>query len=345
MPDKPFFFTSYAVRRADSALVAEFHAKLEQEVQIKRGRTAATEGFLDTRSLGFGAPWRPQLVDAVGTTRLLIALLSDDYFDSEWCGREWAVMEERARRASQAGGRAPVAILPLFWVPVTRRLPDRVADLQYRAPRLGDAYANSCLIDVMRSDLQAYHKFVVELTDYMVDIAGLPLPELDADTVERTVPAFGPSVSAASSAAPSGAPVSAPPTQGPTSPVGGTVSDDPSTLPAWATQNGGRMPMSPEEKRRLINLLVLSDVGARRDAWDVFTDSIRVAIRPAQLNTQTDGGSARMRAVALVNFALRQRTPDVLLVLADAFEEQATQDAADAVRRLVEEAAAQWPEK
>lgn len=103
--------------------------------------------------------------------------------------------------------------------------------------------------------------------------------------------------------------------------------------------------MSPEEKRRLINLLVLSDVGARRDAWDVFTDSIRVAIRPAQLNTQTDGGSARMRAVALVNFALRQRTPDVLLVLADAFEEQATQDAADAVRRLVEEAAAQWPEK
>ncbi|MCR3727224.1 hypothetical protein FHS35_004079 [Streptomyces umbrinus] len=45
MTQPPFFFTSYAGRDADSELVGQFHARLQQEVAIKRGVSAAHEGF------------------------------------------------------------------------------------------------------------------------------------------------------------------------------------------------------------------------------------------------------------------------------------------------------------
>ncbi|WP_030744879.1 toll/interleukin-1 receptor domain-containing protein [Streptomyces sp. NRRL F-5135] len=354
MTGQPFFFTSYAVRRADSPLVAKFHARLQQEVRIKRGRSAPSDGFLDTVSLKLGSGWRPQLVDALRTTRVLVALLSDDYFDSEWCGREWAVMTERIRRATPPGGPEPVAVLPLFWVPVNRPLPGPVSDLQYRTPRLGDAYADSCLIDVMRGDSRAYHKFVVELTDYMLEISGTPLPELDAAGTGAMAPAFGPvgapgtpGPTAAGAAGTPGASevagtepaaVGLPQAGAPEARRAGTTGTAVSTVPP-----GTAVPMSPVEKREFIELLLESDVCRTRDAWDVYMESIHSLIRPERLNALSDGGGVHTRVTALVNAALRRRTPDVLRAVADAFAEQTGEEEARPVRGRVEAAVAKWP--
>ncbi|WP_405990018.1 TIR domain-containing protein [Streptomyces sp. NBC_00986] len=322
MTPPPFFFTSYAVRRADSSLVAQFHARLQEEVEIKRGRSATHAGFLDAGTLELGVGWRGKLAWALGSTRFLIALLSDDYFDREWCGREWAVMTERVRRAGEP---EPVAVLPLFWVPVARELPAEVAMLQYRMPRLGAAYADSCLVDIMRGDRQAYEKFVIELTDYMVESATPPLPELDAETAERFSPAFG--LSAAS-------PAAKPRTlQAPA----------PDAVAPCGRRHEGPAPMSPRERRELIELILESVVCRSREAWDVYMDSIRALVHPEPVNVLSDGGQYRTRVVALVTAALKRPTPAILLAMGDALADQVGETEAEPVLNRVRSAAVEWP--
>jgi hypothetical protein len=322
MTRSPFFFTSYAVRRADSPLVKQFHDRLQQEVEIKRGRSATNEGFLDVGNLELGVEWRRKLSQALGRTRFLIALLSDDYFDREWCGREWAVMTERVRLAAP---QEQVAILPLFWVPVARALPPEVAAVQYRMPKLGAAYADSCLVDLMRGDPQEFEKFVIELTDYMVQAATAPLPELDADTAERFPPAFGLTASAP-----------APTASAPRTPQASPTEGEP-------PRADGAAPMTPGEKRELIELILASEVARTRDGWDVYVDSVRTLVHPEQVHLLSDGGQLRTRVVALVTAALRRRTPAVLLAVGDALADQTGEAEAEAVLRLVRAAAAKWP--
>ncbi|WP_405568247.1 toll/interleukin-1 receptor domain-containing protein [Streptomyces phaeochromogenes] len=324
MTQPPFFFTSYAGRDADSELVRQFHARLQQEVAIKRGVSAAHEGFLDTDSLEHGARWRRDLSQALGTTRFLIALLSDDFFERKWCGREWAVMEERMRLA---GDPEPIAVLPLFWVPVARELPPSVAEIQHRTPRFGKAYRHSCVVDLMRGDQPAYEKLVIELVAHMVRKATVPLPEMDAATAAEFPPAFGPSAPSEPTA-----PAAVPRAAAPTAPA----------ARAGAPGRGHGAPMSPAEKSRLIELILASDVCGTRDAWDVYMDSVRVMIRPEQVNPLSDGGRVRTRLVALVNAALPRATPTVLLAMGDALVEQVGEAEAGAALGLIQKAAANW---
>ncbi|MEV0219574.1 toll/interleukin-1 receptor domain-containing protein [Streptomyces sp. NPDC050704] len=326
MTPPPFFFTSYAVRRADSPLVARFHARLQTEVEMKRGLSATHEGFLDVGNLELGVGWRRTLARALGSTRFLIALLSDDYFDREWCGREWAAMTERVRRT---GAAEPVAVLPLFWVPVARELPAEVAAVQYRMPRLGAAYSDSCLADVMRGDPQAYEKFVIELTDYMVQSATTALPEMDDETAERFPPAFG------LSAAPTATPTAAEPRT--------FRAPAPDVVAPRGGRGGSRAPMSPGERRELIELILESVVCRSREAWDVYMDSVRALAHPEPVNVLSDGGQHRTRVVALVTAALKRPTPGILLALGDALAEQVGEAEAEPVLHRVRSAAAEWP--
>ncbi|MFF6996197.1 TIR domain-containing protein [Streptomyces sp. NPDC008313] len=347
MTQPPFFFTSYAVRRADSALVQRFHDRLQDEVEMKRARTASREGFLDVGSLKLGENWRPRLSRALGSTRFLVALLSDDYFEREWCGREWAVMAERVRRAAPA---EPVALLPLFWVPVTRALPDEVAAVQYRMPRLGAAYTDDCLVNVMRGDPRAYEKFVIELADYMVQASATPLPVMDGETAGRFAPAFGlPARTEAAPGAGTGTRADALPDGGTgaeartevAGPAGAAV---PSAAAGPASAPGAGDPaMSGAERRRLIELILASDVCRGRDAWDVYVDSVRELTGPRPLGLLSDGGQLRTRVVALVNAALRHHTPALVLAVGEALADQTGEEGAEEALRLVTAAAARWP--
>ncbi|RVU22927.1 TIR domain-containing protein [Streptomyces antnestii] len=186
--DAPFFFTSYANREDDQDHVAEFHQRLEQELRIKRGRNLTSTGFLDRRSLRLGLTWREPMVDAIRTTRLLVALITADYFESEWCRREWAVMMERARRAGRSPGQEPVAVLPLFWVKPRGPLPRDLAAIQYSSAELfGGNKAPDNLIDLLREDDQEAAAFIRRLAAVMIEAADRDLPALDAEAV-RSIP-------------------------------------------------------------------------------------------------------------------------------------------------------------
>ncbi|MGW3425101.1 TIR domain-containing protein [Streptomyces phaeochromogenes] len=333
MTQPPFFFTSYAGRDADSELVGQFHARLQQEVAIKRGVSAAHEGFLDTDSLEHGARWRRELSQALGTTRFLIALLSDDFFERKWCGREWAVMEERMRLT---GDPEPIAVLPLFWVPVARELPPSVAEIQHRTPRFGKAYRHSCVVDLMRGDRPAYEKLVIELVAHMVAKATAPLPEMDATTAAEFPPAFGPPATRETAAREPAAPVHRS-TADLHTPRGG-----PSVSPP-APANGSGAPLSGAERLALVKALVRSPVGHNRDTWNVWLEAVRQMIEPTQLSLVSDDGMARNRIISVVNLALAQKTPKVMRALADALDFWGDEDGVAEVRLLVDKAADNWP--
>ncbi|MEU8863528.1 toll/interleukin-1 receptor domain-containing protein [Streptomyces umbrinus] len=333
MTQPPFFFTSYAGRDADSELVGQFHARLQQEVAIKRGVSAAHEGFLDTDSLEHGARWRRDLSQALGTTRFLIALLSDDFFERKWCGREWAVMEERMRLA---GDPEPIAVLPLFWVPVARELPPSVAEIQHRTPRFGKAYRHSCVVDLMRGDRPAYEKLVIALVDHMVRKATAPLPEMDATTAAEFPPTFGLSAKPEPADWETAAPVHQSKADLYTPRGGPFVSP-----PARANRSGA--PLSGAERLTLVQALVRSPVGLDRDTWNVWLVSVRQMIEPKQLSMVSDDGQLRNRVVSVVNFALAQKSPKVMQALADALDFWGDEEGVAEVRLLVDKAVENWP--
>ena len=332
MPAEPFFFTSYAVRRSDRDLVAEFHTRLEDEVGIKRSAAQAHRGFLDRSSLGLGVGWQAELVSALCGTRLLIALLCDDFFEREWCGREWAVMLERQRRATPPGEQPPPVILPLFWVPPSGSLPQVVQDIQYRSDLLGPAYAGSCVVDLLRGDSKEFHDFIVRLTALMMAAAATPIPAMEPEDALRIPSAFGSPRAGISVAA---APVVSVAPAG----LGGPAADR-----EVAHRGGG---LTSTDRRVLINTLVESSVCANPAAYNVWIEAIRQEIRPVELDVAFEG-DIRVRVASLVTFALGRERPDVLLALANCLADlSANQNEpgshATRVRKLVDDALGGWP--
>ncbi|MHC5906711.1 hypothetical protein ACVNF4_22820 [Streptomyces sp. S6] len=95
------------------------------------------------------------------------------------------------------------------------------------------------------------------------------------------------------------------------------------------------------DKRTLIEALVRSPVNRTRDTFELWVESINLAIRPLRLAPLSDTGSTRTRTVAIVNFALSQHTPVVLSAMAGALEElgESDDEAARVVRLLADKAA------
>jgi len=316
----PFFFTSHAEHPSDAPLLEAFHQRLQRETEIKRGRSAPHEGFLSVDSEALGESRRQKTGSALARTRFLVALLTDDYLTSPWCVREWAVVRERIRLAAPE---EPTAILPLFWTRPSRELPPEIADSQLRIASLGAVYTDTCLVDLMRGDAAGYERFVIGLADYMVKTASVELPWMDAELAATYLGApkgegnTGTTVKAASAVEP--------------------------VESVKAVEAPVETPPEPFKKLHLIDALLLSPISGPRDTYDLWLESVRLLIAPTQLAPSTDAGSLRPRVTALVNFALRQKTPTVLLAYAEALEELGDDEATTEVRRLVTLAATNWP--
>ncbi|WP_432165577.1 TIR domain-containing protein [Streptomyces sp. bgisy031] len=378
--DAPFFFTSYANREDDQDHVAEFHEQLEQELRIKRGRNVTSTGFLDRRSLQLGLTWREPMVEAIRSTRLLVALITADYFESEWCRREWAVMTERARRAGRSPGDEPVAILPLFWVKPRGPLPKDLAAIQYSSPALfGGSKAPDNLIDLLREDKKKAAAFIRRLADTMIDAADRDLPALDADAVRDLPLAFGEWDTGDTSLSGSGPdsrdaqphpdpepqpqptlesePDPAPPERAghtPTlSPVPEPrVSPDPPEAPARPAEpplaTTASHP-SASDKTRLIEALTTGPLRepTRYTPWvEAVLRDVDQAHRPAVTQFVDP---LRRRVHLLVNFAFDQATPDLFramaraLTLVDPGGANAPDETVTAVHELVDRIVAAWP--
>jgi hypothetical protein len=93
-------------------VIAHFRPIVQHWLTSELGREAQI--FQDTRDIVPGDRWPERIENALGSSKIMIALLSRNYFSSEWCVRELGSMYARAEHFRENGlsGRIifPVAI-------------------------------------------------------------------------------------------------------------------------------------------------------------------------------------------------------------------------------------------
>ncbi|MFE5394275.1 TIR domain-containing protein [Streptomyces sp. NPDC056568] len=190
---KFLFFVSWVNREDHTKEAVAFHEMLQRAVAARRGKHELSAGYMDYKTRQ-GAQWQPRLIEAIRTTRLLVPLITTDYFTSPWCRREWAVMMERIRDVGADEGSEPVAIIPVFWVrPLPAfELPKDFTDFQYRALGGPDGEFVEDVYDLSvarRKD--SLHDYVQNLAKYMIETAAAaPLPHLPKKQVMELPLAF-----------------------------------------------------------------------------------------------------------------------------------------------------------
>jgi hypothetical protein len=140
-PRAPLFFLSYAHSSQGPTeherQVVKFFNDLSEIVSQLVDRVPGQEmGFID-RSIRDGSRWTDDVLDALGSCRVCVALLSRPYATSSWCGMEWHAFSQRkvtARPGSDAvGNQTP--IFPVLWAPVPEQdSPPAIQKVQRFAP-------------------------------------------------------------------------------------------------------------------------------------------------------------------------------------------------------------------
>ncbi|HSU84336.1 MAG TPA: TIR-like protein FxsC [Thermoanaerobaculia bacterium] len=201
-----WFFFSYARLDRDPYL-KKFYNELVDSVRVNAGGNRGEIGFFDTEDIEPGQEWPAALAAALQTARVFVPVYTPSYFISEFCGREWRVIEERRR----AAGERPPVILPVLWVPQDKlpsNLPEAVLDLQYSHEQFGEVYVKEGLRQLMRQSryLDARRQIIDGLAERIIEIAREhPLPPLPAPPSIKQVPsAFQPPPGAPAPPAPSG---------------------------------------------------------------------------------------------------------------------------------------------
>lgn len=181
MPDRrePVFFLSYA-HTGGNRSVERFFADLSRDVaELVDLRTGAEPGFMDRRSIRGGDIWTGDLLDAVGTCRVFVALLSTPYMSSRWCGMEWYAFAQRYVEAEGGGSAHGTGILPVTWAPWPdgHPVPSAVDRIQRFAPdelpdsTIADLYREHGLLGLSRIDANAYESVVWLLARAVANIA------------------------------------------------------------------------------------------------------------------------------------------------------------------------------
>jgi hypothetical protein len=145
-PRAPLFFLSYAhaawqrsqgSQPEPNQRIADFFDDLSENVAELVARPAGADpGFMD-RSIPGGSRWTPELLEAVGTCQVFVALLSDPYVSSRWCSMEWYAFSQRKVTSRTGDGAAnQTGTIPVIWTPVPdARLPAVVRAVQRFSPR------------------------------------------------------------------------------------------------------------------------------------------------------------------------------------------------------------------
>ena len=149
---RPHFFLSYARSRyrqegadPDRWMTKLYKDLCEDLVQLEVG----VPGFMDRQQIQLGSSWPDRLADGLANCRVFVAMFSPAYFNSDYCGKEWAAFSERADQL--AGLDRPSPIIPVLWAPMRLEgLPACVRDMQHVPPGFPDVYATEGLYAIMK---------------------------------------------------------------------------------------------------------------------------------------------------------------------------------------------------
>jgi hypothetical protein len=160
---------SYAHTALPGKEVIRFFNDLSENVaQLVSLPTGSEPGFMD-KSMQGGELWTKELLRAVGTCQVFVALMSDPYVRSEWCSREWFAFSRRnVTSASRDVIPHRTGMIPVWWTPVPmNRLPDAVTRVQFFSPRampgenITARYESDGVYGLMRQRKDALYKGVV----------------------------------------------------------------------------------------------------------------------------------------------------------------------------------------
>lgn len=118
----PRFFFSYSRDNNDEYLL-QFFKDLQKEVDDLSGDRDS--GYIDQAEHEPGDVWEARLEQGLRTARVFVAVLTANYCDKPYCGKEWAAFADRVRRYQAAAGLVddPGLLMPLPWVPRRDRRP------------------------------------------------------------------------------------------------------------------------------------------------------------------------------------------------------------------------------
>ncbi|MEV0428560.1 TIR-like protein FxsC [Micromonospora sp. NPDC050495] len=205
-PDLWFFLSFAESTEREDGRVRTFFRDLCDEVRAVggiRGSDPAPVGFLSHASLRSGVDWSEQILAALGTCRVFVALCSPAYFASDSCGREWRAFADRLAAYRRSTKRSAPTLLPVPWRPTP--IPAQLGTIQYVDREWPAAVLADGLAHVMRLKRghDDYHEFVGVLAGQIVrtardhpipparlgpDFARLPYDFPTVSPPERTIP-------------------------------------------------------------------------------------------------------------------------------------------------------------
>lgn len=145
-PLDPLFFVSYVHARGGPPTgrpherdrhVSDFFDLLSDHLAQLVPRGPGTDpGFLDRQIPGGGA-WNGELLNALSTCHVFVALLSAPYLQSAWCGKEWHAFSQReVIGVTSDADPHETAVIPVIWAPLPAgtRIPSVVDAVQRFVP-------------------------------------------------------------------------------------------------------------------------------------------------------------------------------------------------------------------
>jgi hypothetical protein len=188
-PRSPLFFLSYAhslvtgqarsKNQGRNRRFVRFFEDLSENVAELVSRTAGSDpGYMDQSSIAAGRRWTPELLRALGTCQVFVALLSPIYIDSAWCSLEWHAFSRR--QVTSYPDRAisnETAIIPVIWAPVREPdVPRKIQDVQWFYPLAmpetdkAASYEGDGVVGLLQIDEIAYQAVVWRLAQRIAEI-------------------------------------------------------------------------------------------------------------------------------------------------------------------------------
>jgi FxsC-like protein len=203
------FFFSYSWNNRTPAL-QRFYEDLAEEVRKRVGGDLEAVAFRDRVTMEAGSDWPTALLEALKTSQVLVPLLSVDYIQSDFCGKEFQVFAERTkdladriRNTNEVNPHSalpnpgpaplPLSIRPVIWVPIpdSTTIPEPLSRLQWVDEGLPEVYAERGLESLAksRSNQDDYQAVVETIGERIVAAAaGDRLPALDRYQSSDEVP-------------------------------------------------------------------------------------------------------------------------------------------------------------
>lgn len=218
-----FFFSHANLDWDTDKYLRTFFTDLKAEVG--RGYPPADVAFRDKQNISLAEEWQPAMAAGLNTSRVLVCVITDNWFKSEFCGKEVEVFLRRRALFPQDTPRKQMScIVPVFWEK-KGQVPTVLEPFQWTHEGLPASYTQEGLRYLKKMEKQQYIKSVHVIAEKIRELAGGPaLPSLSPfpplsqiPSALHPAPAQAPTASGPAASPASAAPVSPSGAKGPNS--------------------------------------------------------------------------------------------------------------------------------